>query len=299
MLQLPIPENVKDVRMLVGTFSWYRRFISEFATVLSPLTALLKKSRKCGPLLAMGPQKDGGTPYFSPSTQLPRLFAFLCAASALGLGAVLSQTRSDGDMVICYLSRSLAKQDRNFSTTGKECLAVLWAVEKLHPHLEGIRFTVITDHYSLVWLQNLKDSARRLARWAVRMQQYDFKIIHRKGKYHVVPDALSRSVPVIDSINEQTGEEEVQYEWFLRVRDKVVKNPKEYPSWRYDLGKLYKHVKPAFTYSKETTDTWKLVVTKEQRKRVLTEAHERLPQGIKAYIKHSNELPKNTTDYLN
>ncbi|KAG5892588.1 hypothetical protein JTB14_036796 [Gonioctena quinquepunctata] len=169
MLQLPIPENVKDVRRLIGTFSWYRRFIPEFATVLSPITALLKKA----PVLSC------------PDYSLP--FVLQTDASAFGLGAVLSQTRGDEDMVICYLSRSLTKQEHNFSTT------VLWAVEKLRPYLEGIPFRVITDHYSLVWLQNLKDPVGRLARWAVRMQQYDFKIIHRKGKDHVVPDALSRS----------------------------------------------------------------------------------------------------------
>ncbi|KAG5870186.1 hypothetical protein JTB14_032478 [Gonioctena quinquepunctata] len=290
MLQLPIPGNVKDVRRLIGTFSWYRRFIPEFATVLSPITALLKKSRKfvwslgCDESFKKMKECLISAPVLScPDYSLP--FVLQTDASAFGLGAVLSQTRGDEDMVICYLSRSLTKQERNFSTTERECLAVLWAVEKLRPYLEGIPFTVITDHYSLVWLQNLKDPAGRLARWAVRMQQYDFKIIHRKGKDHVVPDALSRSVPVIDSINGQTEEEEVQDKWYLRVRDKVVKNPKKYPSWRYSLGKLYKHVKPAFPELGETTDAWKLVVPKEQRKRVLTEVHERATSGHQGVYK--------------
>ncbi|KAG5875375.1 hypothetical protein JTB14_016645 [Gonioctena quinquepunctata] len=109
------------------------------------------------------------------------------------------------------------------------------------------------------------------------MQQYDFKIIHREGEDHVVPVALSRSVPVTDSISgqRQTEKEEVQDKWYLRVRDKVVQNPKKKPSWRYGLGKLYEHVKPAFSELGETTDAWKLVVSKEQRKGVLTEVHER------------------------
>ncbi|KAG5863511.1 hypothetical protein JTB14_001343 [Gonioctena quinquepunctata] len=79
MLQLAIPENV---RRLVGTFSWYRRFIPEFATVLSPITALLKKSREFVWSLACDDSFEKMKEYyFSPSTQLPPLFAFLCTAN--------------------------------------------------------------------------------------------------------------------------------------------------------------------------------------------------------------------------
>ncbi|XP_023312215.1 uncharacterized protein LOC111692437 [Anoplophora glabripennis] len=46
MLQLPTPTNVREVRRVVGTFSWYRRFIPDFATIITPLTELLKKSKK-------------------------------------------------------------------------------------------------------------------------------------------------------------------------------------------------------------------------------------------------------------
>ncbi|KAG5892587.1 hypothetical protein JTB14_036795 [Gonioctena quinquepunctata] len=91
--------------------------------------------------------------------------------------------------------------------------------------------------------------------------------------------------PVIDSINGQTEEEEVQDKLYLRVRDKVVENPKKYPSWRYGQGKLYKHVMPAFSELGETTDAWKLVVPKEQRKRVLTEVHERATSGHQGVYK--------------
>ena len=112
------------------------------------------------------------------------------------MGAVLTQQFDDGEKVICYLSRSLTKQEMKLTVTEKECLAVIWSVEKLRHYLEGVHFTVITDHHSLLWLHNLKDPQGRLARWALRLQPYDMELIHRKGKDHVVPDFLSRSVPV-------------------------------------------------------------------------------------------------------
>lgn len=41
MLDLPV-----DVHRLVGPFSWYRRFIADFSTIIAPITNLLKRSSK-------------------------------------------------------------------------------------------------------------------------------------------------------------------------------------------------------------------------------------------------------------
>lgn len=76
--------------------------------------------------------------------------------------------------------------------TEQECLAALLSILKFRPYIEGHPFKDITDHASLQWLMNLKDLSGRLARWSLKLQSFDFQIDHRKGKLHVVPDALSR-----------------------------------------------------------------------------------------------------------
>lgn len=115
---------------------------------------------------------------------------FVIQTDSLGysIGAVLTQPHTESDRVI--LSRSLSRQERNFTTTERECLADMWSIEKLRCYIEGVPFTVKTDLYSLVWLQNLKEPTGRLARWAVRLEQFDFTIIHRKRKDKVVPNML-------------------------------------------------------------------------------------------------------------
>lgn len=282
MLELPRPENVKEVRRLIGTFSWYRRFVLNFSSIVAPITALLRKKVKflwteeCESSFRHIKECLVSAPILScPDYNLP--FVVQTDASGFGIGACLTQPHPDGDRVISYLSRSLTRQEQKFSTTERECLAVLWAVEKLRPYLDSVPFTVITDHYSLLWLHNLKDPSGRLARWAVRLQQFNFKIIHRKGKDNVVPDTLSRSVRIVNTIFEVSNSEDDDVDsdgWYKRMLEKVRAHSGKFGNWREADGHLWKHVMPLYPELTPSSDSWKLVVPKVKRKSLILEYHE-------------------------
>ena len=113
-------------------------------------------------------------------------------ASDQGIGAVLSQIQSDGqERVIAYASRLLSKAERHYCITRKELLAVVVFLNHFRQYLLGRKFILRTDHGSLLWLHNFKEPEGQLARWLVKLEEFQFEVVHRKGKAHCNADALS------------------------------------------------------------------------------------------------------------
>jgi RNase H-like domain found in reverse transcriptase len=74
-------------------------------------------------------------------------------------------------------SRTLNNAEQNYSTTTeKECFAIVWAINNLRPYLEGVEFTVRTDHQALRWVMNISDAQGRLERWRLRLAEFTFTV---------------------------------------------------------------------------------------------------------------------------
>jgi hypothetical protein len=195
----PVPTNLTEVRSFLGLTTYYHRFVPSYSTVAEPLYRLQKKNvhfewtADCQSAF----ERIKVLLVSSPTLRYPdfkREFVLMTDASDVGLGVVLSQTDDDGkEYVVGYASRALAKEERNYSTTEKECLAVLFGIKFFRSYIHGTHFTVITDHGSLTWLINLRDANGRLARWALQLQGLDYTIKHRPGREHGNADAFSRN----------------------------------------------------------------------------------------------------------
>ena len=195
------PTTKKQLRSFLGLAGFYRRFIPKFAEKAKPLTDLTGKGQpekvqwQAAQQAAFDVLREELCS--EPILRLPDLkreFVLRTDASDIGLGAVLMQEH-DGTLFPCvYISRKLLPRERNYSVIERECLAVVWAVDKLVKYLYGAVFVLQTDHESLKYLQRAKFDNQRVMRWALLLQPYKYRVEYIKGCDNLAADFLSRSV---------------------------------------------------------------------------------------------------------
>eukprot|EP00742_Colponemidia_sp_Colp-10_P010829 GILJ01011943.1.p1 GENE.GILJ01011943.1~~GILJ01011943.1.p1 ORF type:complete len:1522 (-),score=171.97 GILJ01011943.1:111-4676(-) len=308
---MPPPRDVTGIRRFLGMASYYRRFIRGFSSIAQPLTSLTRKDS----LFCWSPEcqrsfedlKEALTT--SPILAFPRFdepFVVFTDASAYGLGGILSQKHEEREVVICYASRTMNKAEGNYSTTERECLAVVWAIQLFRPYLQGNPFTIVTDHNSLQWLMSMKGPTGRLARWSLKLQEFDFSLKYRQGRVHSNVDTLSRDPQAViadsDTINNVMAVDEPKlydevalqqrsdHEWTPLIRYIESKQLPElitesvrtrFMAESFDIqhGRLYFIGKPTKNRRSRKTLEWRLVVPLRLRADVISAYHDDITAG--------------------
>lgn len=193
----PRPKSATEVRGFLGLCNYYRRMIEHHSDIALPLIRLTEKkapfewTEDCEKAFNELKNRLVEAPILQlPKEDLP--FILDCDASLTSIGAVLQQVQDGKERVIAYFSQRLSKAEENYCVTRRELLAVVRAITHFRTYLLGRHFTLRVDHASLQWLCNFKDPDGQWARWLLRLQEYDYTIIHRPGKSHGNADALSR-----------------------------------------------------------------------------------------------------------
>ena len=210
VLNAPEPTNVSEVKSFMGMLNYYQNYLPSLASIAEPIHCLLRK----GTVWEWGSQQKKAFSvakkmlseapllvHYDPSKEI----VVHTDASPYGVGSVLSHVYPDNtERPVSYASRSLSVSERNYGHVEKEGLALVFAVKKFHHFLFGQKFTIFTDHKPLLGLfgENKaipERSAARIARWALMLSAYDYKLQYRQGELNGNADALSRlPLPVKD-----------------------------------------------------------------------------------------------------
>ena len=143
---LPTPKCVRDIRSFLGHARFYRRFIKYFSVIARPLCNLLAKAAfdKLKTMLVSPPIMR------SPNWNLP--FEIMCDASDYAIGVVLGQREVKKAFMIYYANKTLDSTQANYTTTEKEFLVVVFALEKFRLYIVGSPVIIFTDHAALKYL---------------------------------------------------------------------------------------------------------------------------------------------------
>ena len=196
VVEMPSPTDVKGVQRFLGFVQYLSKFLPQLSDICEPLRKLAVKGvewcwleahdeavEKVKQLVTTTPVLK----YYDPKEEL----TLQCDASETGLGAALLQNGQP----VAYASRALTETETYYAQIEKELLSVMFGLEKFHQYTYGRPVTVNSDHKPLevIVTKPLHRAPKRLQRMLLRLQNYDYKLMYRKGKMMELADTLSRA----------------------------------------------------------------------------------------------------------
>lgn len=226
------PSDVHEVRRFLGLTGFFRKFVKNYAAISKPLTQLLKTKEN--------PKFEWGN---SQVTAFDDLKHRLCSepvlamydvrcrhevhtdASSVGIAGVLMQEGLHDKVLrpVMYYSRHCTEAESKFSSHELEVLAIVESLERFRMYIMGKLIRVVTDCAAVTTTKLSKELVPRIARWWLKVQEYDIELVHRPGVQLAYVDAMSRApcepsreVPVV---TERTMRIEVDRDdWLLTMQ---------------------------------------------------------------------------------
>ncbi|KAG0439465.1 Retrovirus-related Pol polyprotein from transposon [Dictyocoela muelleri] len=178
-----IPKNKKDIRQFIGFCTYFKNFIPNFSYKMLDLYNCIKTNKIDDSVISsiesMKNCINNALPLKLPN--FSKTFIIYTDASNFALGAVLTQKYDEIDYPIFFYSRKFSQSEINYTTTEKECLAIISAIKNWKHYLSN-KFIIKTDHQALTWLLKNKEISQRLVRWNLFLQEYNYEVNYIKGK---------------------------------------------------------------------------------------------------------------------
>ncbi|KAG0420244.1 Transposon Tf2-9 polyprotein [Dictyocoela roeselum] len=190
-----IPKTKTQLQKILGLLNWYRPFVPLISVQLADIYALLKTKEnkiKWTPehtktFNEIVNQIKAKQILYHPDLKKP--FTLQTDASERGIGGMLLQ---DGKLIGLF-SKKHNKQECNYSVVEKEVLAIVKSITHFKPIIYNAPIIIKTDNKNITFDGDL---SKRINRWKLILEEYDYKIVHIDGKNNNEADLLSRSFKV-------------------------------------------------------------------------------------------------------
>jgi hypothetical protein len=96
------------------------------------------------------------------------------------------------DQSVMYAYKLLNSTKQNYIIIEREVLVMVCTLHKFKHYLLGSQFVFYVDHMALMYLVNKPQVFDRIARWLLLFLNYDFKIVYKLGRSHLMADVLNR-----------------------------------------------------------------------------------------------------------
>lgn len=202
---LKVPETKRNVRQIIGFFSYFREHIANFAALAKPLTDLTakdvpnkipwgSKEQSAFDALKAALIKATEERLYIVDLSRPRYHLLVDASDHTVAGALLQVDDKQIEYPVAFHSQKLNNTQRNYATVEKEAYAALMSLRKYRQWVFGSKITVFSDHNPLTFLTESAPKSAKLMRWALALQEFDVEFKYRAGRTHIVPDVLTRCV---------------------------------------------------------------------------------------------------------
>ena len=215
IMALRAPNTITTVCGFLGMVGYYRRFVPEYAKMALPLTELLKhdtpfsweeRQEQAFKELKMKMVK---APMLVPPN-FNKIFHVTSDASWFCVGIILWQYGEDKEeRPVYYCSRQMSPAKKNYTTTEREYLPLIYACKKFRHYLLGYEVVFHTDHDAIKYLVNKPDLFGCVARWIMLLQEFQYTIKVKPGHGNKNVDFLSRleEAEVVESIKDDFSDE--------------------------------------------------------------------------------------------
>jgi hypothetical protein len=216
VLNISLPQTAKQLKSFLGVCIFFSEHVHGYSDLTKPLHQLLTNYEPRRKLIWTPETEQAFYDTQKAVNECPQLFftqddlpVFVATdASDYGIGGICYQVTDNKILPISFMSKTLSAQECNWTTTEKECWAIVYAFKKFQYLIRDIHFTLLTDHKNLIYIDS--ETSQKVKRWKLAIQEYDFDIHHIPGRLNVIADAFSRLKDIPEELVHWMDENDAQ-----------------------------------------------------------------------------------------